>query len=57
MLIERVVPFCKAGGQEKVKGGGTNMFYTYSSAEVGALKPECSNLMPLIEAIGAAGGR
>jgi hypothetical protein len=57
MLIERAVPFCKIGGQEKVKGIGTNMYYIYSSSEVSALKPECSNLMPMIQAIGAAGGQ
>jgi hypothetical protein len=55
MLIERVVPFCKVGGQEKVQGFGTNMYYTYSPDEVSALKPECSSLMPMIQGIGAGG--
>jgi hypothetical protein len=48
IAVERIAPFCNAGGQEKVKGFGSNIYYVYTPAEVSAIKPNCSKLMALI---------
>jgi hypothetical protein len=48
IAVERIAPFCNAGGQEKVKGSGSNIYYVYTPAEVSAVKPNCSKLMALI---------
>jgi hypothetical protein len=44
---ERITPFCKSGGQEKVQGYGS-MYFVYSPAEVNAIKPKCARFMELI---------
>jgi hypothetical protein len=46
---ERILPFCASGGQNKIKGQGNNVYFVYSSTEIGAIKPKCDKLRKLIE--------